>query len=43
MLKAMTERVTLWKYPERGAFGGSSLYESLVKTTPELCVIEATP
>ena len=43
MLKAMTERVTLWKYPERGAFGGSSLYESLAKTTPELCVIEATP
>lgn len=43
MLKAMTERVTLRKYPEREAFGGSFLYESLVKTTPELCVIEALP
>lgn len=37
-LKAMTEQVTIRKYPEREAFGGSFLYERLVKTTPELCV-----
>ena len=36
--KALTEQVTIQKYPEREAYAESFLYERLVKTTPELYV-----
>jgi hypothetical protein len=36
-VKAMKERVALdWGIRERGAFAGSTLYNALVKTIPEL-------